>query len=136
MVARTPRIDTTTPPSAATRQGRPRGLSSLSARRRSRFAMRVTSFTPMVRGRSPSPDGLPAGVANSLVAADESGDGCLDPVRRIHLVVFADRARWLDIEEVADSLECLDAALLAGRRTELPPDAADPDAEVLQIVAI
>src|SRR5438105_9047313 len=63
--------------------------------------------------------------------------------RRLH--VGADRRRRLggllllrrvDVEEVADALEGPDPARLARRGAELATDAADPDAEVLEIVAV
>ena len=40
------------------------------------------------------------------------------------------------VEQVANSLERPDAARLAGLRPELAPDAADPDTEVLEVVAV
>src|SRR5258706_1608622 len=49
---------------------------------------------------------------------------------------FALVLRALDVEEVADSLEGPDPARLARRRAELAANAADPDAQVLQVVAV
>src|SRR5258706_6289160 len=48
---------------------------------------------------------------------------------------FALVLRALDVEEVADSLEGPDSAGLARRRAELAANAADPDPQVLQVVA-
>src|SRR5687767_7230409 len=45
-------------------------------------------------------------------------------------------ARPLDVEEVADALECLDPARLARLCAELPADSADPYPEVLEIVSV
>src|SRR3954469_14219180 len=42
----------------------------------------------------------------------------------------------LDIEQVADALERPDPARLARRGAELPADSADPDSQVLQVVAV
>ena len=42
----------------------------------------------------------------------------------------------LDVEQVADALECPDPAGLAGLRTQLAADATDPDPQVLEVVAV
>ena len=44
--------------------------------------------------------------------------------------------RRLDVEQVADPLERLDPAGLARLRAELAADARDPDAQVLEVVAV
>src|SRR6185295_11649937 len=51
-------------------------------------------------------------------------------------LVLAAAGIAFDVEEIADPLERPDPARLARLRAELPADTADPDPEVLEIVAI
>src|SRR5438477_2943190 len=51
-------------------------------------------------------------------------------------LLSAARGRAVDVEEVADALERPDPARLTRGCAELAPDAAHPDAQVLEIVAV
>src|SRR6185503_4764915 len=62
---------------------------------------------------------------------DERGRGIDDRLGSCRL-----RDGRLDVEQIADPLERLDPARLAGLGAELAPDARDPDAQVLQVIAV
>jgi hypothetical protein len=82
--------------------------------------------------------GLATGVVADLVLVVVA-DGRVRDVGRIRTAPNAlalISPRRLDVEQVSDSLESLDAAGLAGLGPELSPDATHPDPQVLEVVAI
>ena len=83
----------------------------------------------------PSVAGRVAATAESWRPASADERGILGAFGDDRGVGFAG-ARRIDIEQVADALEGLDPAGLAGLGAELAADARDPDPQVLEVVAV